>query len=221
MTIASLASWALASDHADGPATTAKPDADITDLYAWPDADRVVLVMNVHPAATTSAKLATKTAYVFHVESAAAYGEAGDKLDILCTFDQAQRASCWAGNRDYVSGDAGAEGGLSSTSGMMKIFAGLRDDPSFIHRAGLDDAFGTVASSLPSLTKDAAGCPTIDVGTVASLVTKLSTDPSGGPAVDAHAGQNVLSIVVSLDRAKLLGGGPIVSVWASTNQVGG
>ena len=45
---------ALAADHQDGPAATADPAADITDIFAWmsSDASKVNLVMDVFPFAT-------------------------------------------------------------------------------------------------------------------------------------------------------------------------
>jgi hypothetical protein len=57
--ILSLASLPLsAADHADGPAATADPSADITDVFAWTSADgkSLNLVMGTSPFATTASK---------------------------------------------------------------------------------------------------------------------------------------------------------------------
>src|SRR5437762_3343648 len=89
-----------AADHADGPAATADPAADVTDVFAWTSSDgaRVNLVMNVFPAAAASSKFSNTVQYVFHTSSRAAFGDtAKGTLDIICTFDAAQAISCWAG----------------------------------------------------------------------------------------------------------------------------
>src|SRR5207249_2547815 len=43
----------------------------------------------------------------------------------------------------------------------------------------------------------------------------------GGPAVDTFARFNVLAIVLSVSKSVLTQGGPIVSVWGSTNRRAG
>ena len=71
---------------------------------------------------------------------------------------------------------------------------------------------------------DPSGCPKLDMLTSTLLVTKLKSDPNstppGGPAKDFFAGKNVLSIVLSIDKTLLTGGGPLLNVWASTNKGG-
>src|SRR5262252_5542093 len=58
----------LAADHLDGPAASADPAADITDVFAWmsSDAKTAYMIMNVVPLATTSSKFSTAVQYVFH-----------------------------------------------------------------------------------------------------------------------------------------------------------
>ncbi|TMA23646.1 MAG: DUF4331 domain-containing protein, partial [Deltaproteobacteria bacterium] len=73
---------------------------------------------------------------MFHTSSLSAFGSAaGSTQDIVCTFDAAQKLSCWAGN-EYVSGDASNPAGLASGSGKLRVFAGLRDDPFFFNLHG-------------------------------------------------------------------------------------
>lgn len=215
-------SSALGADHLDGPGVTADPAADITDVYSWLDGSKVVLVMNVAPLADTTSKFSDKVQYVFHTESAAAFGTAGTKVDVICTFDASQKISCWVGDKGYVTGDASATAGLESADKSVKVFAGLRDDPFFFNLDGFVDTVNTVESVAASLNFDPAGCPTIDAATSAVLVTKLSTDPTstppGGPAKDFFAGKNVLSLVLAIDKNMLNAGGPILSVWGSTNK---
>ena len=58
-----------AADRRDGPAASADPAADISDLYAWTGGDKVYLALTVSPAATESSKFSTKVYYVFHTSS--------------------------------------------------------------------------------------------------------------------------------------------------------
>jgi hypothetical protein len=220
-----VTSAAMAADHLDGPAASADPSTDITDIYSWTDATTVKLVLNVAPIATNMSKFSDKAAYVFHTQSHAAFGMPGTKLDIICTFDVVQRASCWIGDKDYVTGDASVVAGIQSDSKKVRLFAGLRDDPFFFNLDGFKDTATTVIMAAPTLMFDTSGCPTLDMATSNALVNKLKTDPKsmpvpGGPAKDFFAGLNVLSIVLEIDKALLSGGGPIMSVWASTNKVG-
>src|SRR5438128_7042875 len=95
-----LAPMTLAADHADGPSATADPAADITDVFAWTTSDgtRLNLIMDLFPAANGAARFSNAVQYVFHTQSHSAFGQAAAASeDIVCTFDTAQRVSCWAG----------------------------------------------------------------------------------------------------------------------------
>ena len=220
---------ALAADHLDGPAASADPTADITDLFAWtsPDGKSLNLVMDVFPAATTASKFSNTVQYVFHTSSRASFGAAaGASEDIICTFDAAQKVSCWAGS-EYVNGDANTANGISSGGGKLRVFTGLRDDPFFFNLDGFKHAVADVkataaAGGLP--TPDAAGCYNLGnpgtSGTIASVIVKDLTHATDGtsPAVDHFAGLNVLAIVLQVDLSIVNKGGPVVGVWASTNR---
>lgn len=222
LALTAAATTALAADHIDSPSAVADPAADITDTYAWLDSGKIVLVMNVSPLAASGAKFSDKVQYVFHTESSAGFGMPGTKTDIICTFDAAQKISCWVGDKGYVTGDASAMTGLAAADGSFKVFAGLRDDPFFFNLDGFKDAVSTVVSAAPTLTFDPAGCPGVNAATSAALVGMLKGTQKGTmPAVDFFAGKNVLSIVLSVDKNLLNGGGPILSYWASTNKAGG
>ena len=157
--------------------------------------------------------------YVFHVSSRTAYGSAaGGSTNIICTFTTAQAVSCWVGSADYVSGDASNTAGLTSSSGKVKVFTGLRDDPFFFNLDGFKDAAATVRAAKSSLTFDAAGCPALDSGTSTTLVNKLKNSPGSSSPVDHFSGLNALSIVLSVDKTILTSGGPLVSVWAATHR---
>jgi hypothetical protein len=218
------APFALGADHLDAPGATADPSADITDTYGWVDNGKVVLVLDTTPLADATAKFSDKVQYVFHLESTSAFGAPGDTQDIICTFDAAQKVTCWIGAKDYVTGDASAEAGLKSASGKVTVFAGLRDDPFFFNLAGFKDTVATVDAVAGMLKFDPAGCPAVDAATSQVLATKLSTTPDmngkPGPAVDFFAGKNVLSIVLELDASLVNSGGAYLNFWASTNKGG-
>jgi hypothetical protein len=218
---ASLAPAAMAADHADGPATTADPTADITDVYAWVSGGKTYLVMDIGKNLPAGAKFSNTVKYVFHTVSESAYGATvKTPLNIICTFTVAQVASCWAGDKDYVTGDASKTTGLSSADGKLKVFAGLRADPFFFNLKGFKDVAATVHAAAPHLSFTSGGCPNLDPKTSALLVGQLSTSTpdAGNAAVDNFAGFNVLSIVLELDTPLVAAGGPIVGVWGSTNK---
>jgi hypothetical protein len=216
------ASVAIGADHLDSPAATMDPAADITDLYTWVDGSNVVFALNVSPLAVAGAQFSDKVQYVVHTESSAAFGMPGTKVDIICTFDADQKISCWVGDKDYVTGSASSTEGLKSDSGKFKVFAGLRDDPFFFNLEGFKDTAGTVIGAAGGLMFDPAGCPALDVATSTVLVGMLKGTGKGTmPAKDFFAGKNVLSIVLSVDKSLLNGGGAFMSAWSSTNKAGG
>jgi uncharacterized protein DUF4331 len=221
--LVAIAPWCQvrAADHADGPAASADPSADITDVFAWmsPDAGKLYLVMDLVRNATASSKFSDSVQYVFHTTSRAKFGDPpSPEVDIICVFAASQTIQCWAGARAYVTGDASGLDGIRSADGTLRVFAGLRDDPFFFNLAGFKETGKDVANAASGLTFDPAGCPQLDAATSGALVTQLGTAPGGGPAVDNFAHFNVLSIAIAIDKALVTKSGPIVSVWGSTNR---
>jgi hypothetical protein len=222
-----LSTPSYAADHQDGPAATASPAADITDVFAWMSTDhtKMYLVMDLFPAATTAAKFDTNVLYVFHTTSKASIlATTGTPLDIICKFDAAQAISCWAGASEFVSGATATAPttGIKSSSGKLTVWAGLRDDPFFFNLDGFKKLVATVKAAKASLipTADPSGCPKVDAATSGVLVSQLAHDPNGGAPKDHFAGLNVLALVISIDATLVNGGGPIVGVWGSTNKPG-
>jgi len=225
LAVTSLATMAIAADHGDSPAVKADPPSDINDVYSFVDGDKVALVMTVYPDAPVDAKFSDKVQYIFHTTSGASFGEAKGTLDIVCTFDAAQMITCLVGDGagkpvvDKVSGDAKVDAGLESANKMLTVFAGLRKDPFFFNLDGFKDAVATVTAAAPNLPKDAAGCPTVDAATSTVLVQKLKGNPMVGSAAEDHfAALNGLAIVLKVDKTLIASGGPIISIWASTNK---
>jgi Domain of unknown function (DUF4331) len=210
-----------AADHADSPAAAAAPDADITDVFAWmsPDASKVDLVMDWFPNAPATSTLAANVLFVFHVNSKATFAAtAATETTVICGFDAGEKLSCWVGTGDFVTGAKGTT--LTSTSGKVKAFAGIKDDAFFLNGAGVGGVIGAVTTVAPTLTFDAAGCPGVDATTSMSLVNQLKTGISGAAPANAFAGQKIQTIVLEIDKSLLTGGGPIIGVWGSTNHRG-
>jgi hypothetical protein len=208
---------AQSADHRDGPAVKTDPSTDINDVYTWNDGNNVVMAMTVFPVADANSKFSNAAAYVFHTESAAAFGATSNPLDIICTFDATQKISCWAGD-EYVTGDASAAAGIASSSGKMKVFAGRRADPFFFNLEGFNDTRDLVVANAGGLTFNNTGCPNLDDGTRDAILARLQgTDGGTKDAGDFFQSLSTLAIVISIDKALVTKGGALMTVWASTN----
>lgn len=209
-----------AADHIDSNSVQADPTADITDVYAWmsSDASKLNLVLNVAPFATSTSAFSDAVQYAFHIQSSASYGgtPSAESL-IICEFDAAGVIECWGGG-SYVTGDPSDTAGITSDDGVLKVFAGLRDDPFFFNLDGFNETVAIVVDAASALTFDEDGCPTIDEPTSDVLVTQLQSDADDEPATDDLAGSNVLSLVVQIDKTAVNSDGPILSVWGSTHM---
>ncbi|MEM1034086.1 MAG: DUF4331 family protein [Myxococcota bacterium] len=216
-----FANGLLAADHIDAPGATNEPTADITDLFAWmsPDAQNLRLALDVFPLAGDGAAFSTDVVYVFHVNSSMGYGMTQTETPILCQFYTPTEIECWGGG-EYVVGDASAEAGITSASGAMRVFAGPRNDPFFMEFAGFTETTDIVKNAVAqnALTFDADGCPLLDSATGSALRGQLQSGPNDMPASDFFAGQDVLSIVIEIDKSVVTGAGPLLGVWASTHQ---
>ena len=213
-----LSTRADAQDHLDGTIAS-NPAADLGSLYAWMDGGAVVLALTVYPSAPAGAHFSATTQYAFHLSSRTALASGAPQAEeVICTFDASQVAQCWGGG-EYVRGDAGAAAGLSSADGKLKVYAGLRADPETWNRVGFNATVAAVQAASPSLTFDAGGCPAVGAAVSGALVNQLAHDGSGGPPTNGFASQNVLALVVRIDKALVTSGGPVLGVWASTHAV--
>lgn len=237
-----LTPTALAADHQDGPATTAEPAADITDVFVWmssetPTPVNVNFVMDVFPnagPASGSPQFSNTVKYSFHTLSYPSYpltapppAQVGQ---ITCTFDTSspQQVSCWlvvnGVTVDYATGDAtNTATPLVGQQGLMSIYTGLRGDPFFFNLAGFQATIADVVAAAPVLIDagafNVAGCPQIDGATSAVLVTQLASNSDGGMPYDHFAGFNALSLVVQVKATAITSAGnQVLGVWASTNN---
>jgi hypothetical protein len=175
--LGALSSSVRASDHLDGPRTTADPQADITDVFAFTSPENpahVVLAMAVSPNATPGAGFAAAVDYVFRVRRVTAPQPLtidSTPLDVTCRFAGGDASpatvTCTAPGGLSATVAVGDASGGGTASSPLRVFAGLRSDPAFFDRYG---ALATVANGRASFTGQ-----------------------------NAFAGQNVLAIVVEVD----------------------
>lgn len=201
---------ASAADHIDSPGAVADPTADITDLYAWTNANgtKVNVIMNVG-AFGSATGFSTAVSYAFEIESSSAYGVPGTRSTITCEFYDSVNIECW-GPGVYVTGDASDEAGISNDAESLKVFAGPRNDPFFMESNGFGDAVELVVNA--GIQPDGT-CPAVDGATSNALLDALT---AGGSPVDTFAGTNVQSLVVQFDKALVDEGGPILAINAAT-----
>jgi hypothetical protein len=187
------------SDHISGPRALADPIADITDVYAFPSPERpgwLVLVMNTMPFAAADAKFSDGLVYRFRVRPVdidlverrvEAVGPAEWVLD--CLFDPPDAGGAqggWCTRPDDEVTDFVVGRSVGGESSGIRVFAGPRWDP-FIMDAP-------------------AGLRTI-------AEQRLAFTDAGSIYLD---GKNVLSLVVEVDCAAVLGGLQPVAVVAET-----
>lgn len=217
---------ARAADHQDGMAVLTDPSTDIADVYAWmnPNKLTVNLIMTVFPAAGPTARFSNAAYYVFHTTSRTLFSDvATQSLDIVCQFssDAQQIVVCYAGSdiSNAATGNASVTAGVTSQSGNLQVFAGLRRDPFFFNLAGFQATAAVVHTAYPTLTLDDNGCPAFSASTQSQLVKQLQTAADGSAPVDYFATQDVLAIVVQVNTNLISPGGPIVSVWGATYKM--
>ncbi|HST63998.1 MAG TPA: DUF4331 family protein [Mycobacteriales bacterium] len=178
------------SDHISGPRALAEPIADITDVYAFPSPETpgdLVLVLNTLPFAPPDGRFSDGLIYRFRLRpltpaggrpGSAPFDAGAEEVVVDCVFSD-------------QSPDAGPQSGSCRTPGDEVAFAA--GDPEGGKGAGVRVFAGPRWD--PFIMDAPAALRTIAIGELAF------TDPS---AIYLD-GKNVLSIVVQLDCAQLLG----------------
>lgn len=220
LAVVAVGSTSFAADHRDGPAVQVTEDiaADINDVYAFMNGDRLVLGMTVFPASASDSQFSDAVVYQFHVNKHdSILTPSAGTVDVMCTFNGAGTTfECWVEDQVYVTGPVGDEGGTTSAGDEIRVFAGPRRDPFYFNLAGFNAARGAVIMAAPSLMNFEAGCPLVDATTGNALRTLLTT-----PSANFFEGLNTLSIVIEADPALFVDDdNPLASVWASTNRLG-
>jgi hypothetical protein len=191
------------SDHISGPRAVADPVTDITDVFAFPtpeDPRHLVLIMNVFPYAGPSASFSDAVIYRLRVRSVSiasnrrAFAVAADEFTFDCTFDVP--ASPDSGGQPVQQGRCTMPNGetvrfrVNDENGGggegLHVFAGQRSDPFFLD--------GPMAAQ--------------------TLATRQLAFKQVGS--DRLYGKNVLGIVLKLEWAIFLKGGPMFAVVCET-----
>lgn len=213
---------AFAADHRDADSLNTDPATDINDVYAWMNNGKVTMVMTVFPLADTTAKFSDSAKYVFHTRAGASgLAPSEPEVNIISKFNAAGQIELWVGDKDYIPlSDASVTAGVTSDSGMVKVFAGLRDDPFFFNLDGFKHTIDVVKGAAGGLTFDAYGCPDVGAATSAALVASLKGNIDGtGPGADFFGGKNTLAIVVEVDASLITTAtAQQVTIWSSTNE---
>jgi hypothetical protein len=193
------------SDHISGPRALAEPIADITDVCAFPSPERsgqLVLVMNTLPFAQPSARFSDGLVYRFRLRPVAAAAWDDPALFVVgveeFTFD------CVFSSPVNGSGDSAPDqDGACTTSAGETISFSVNDE-------GGGSAHGVRVFAGPRWDPFIMDAPAA-LKTIAS--GKLAFTDPGAIFLD---GKNVLSLVVEVDCARLLGGAELVGVVAET-----
>jgi hypothetical protein len=207
-----------ASDHLDTPTVIADPAADIGDMFAWTSSDgrRLNLVMDV-----VAHQFSDRLEYVFHVDSGEHFGKTTATTLIVCQFDVVNRVECWAGDVDYVHGDANNVSGLEGENVRFRVFAGLRDDPFFNNVKGTRAAYEVARAALQHGTKvDGGGCAQFEK-TASDSILDAWRHTNGGPPTNFLAGWKSSALVISIDLDVVTTGGKLLAVWGTVHKSSG
>jgi hypothetical protein len=198
------------ADHFSGPKAIADPASDIADMYVFPSPERpgrLVLVLNVFPAAAPGALFSDAVAYRFRLRPVAPSSAGGPAFEVgqaeyvlSCTFaapaaangngSLVQMGTCTLPSGQQISFQV--DGDRAAETESLRIFAGLRLDPFFV------DLLGVQATE---------------------KMRRLAFKPIGDNIL---ADQNVLSIVVEAEIGALLGAesGSLFAVVGETTTLG-
>lgn len=187
-----------AADHQDGPAATAKPSADIGDLYAWhkgdagPEQKFVTILTFDGLKAAMDAPVTTYDADVLYTINVDNNGDTDADIQIYVRFGQNADGD-WGMQIQNLPGTDGdvvgaVETVLNPADGVI-AHVGIHDDPFFFDLAGFNATVETGDLAFSALT---------------------------GDAVDGLAGLNTMAITLEMPMAPVLNGGTQLKVWATT-----
>ena len=196
------------SDHFSGPRSLMDPAADLTDMYAFPapgNPKSLVVVMDVFGKAGPAAVFSDAVIYRFRFRGAriaatgphAAFAVDRDEVTVDFTFEVPRNGGATPAVQRGHCKTAGGESvsfdtnnQLGGSGGGVRVFAGQRSDPFFL-----------------------------DVHTILESVEtrRLAFKKVGS---DTLYGTNVLSIVLELEWATLLDGGPMFAIVSETLRAG-
>ena len=128
----------LAADHAEAPAASSDPAADIGDFYAWHEGDRLTAVIT-HSPLTSGVVHDADVLYAVHVDND------GDFVADETVWVQVGADGDDWGVRAIV-GENEVVGPVDEPVGdELQVYAGLRDDPFFFDLTGYSDTLATAS----------------------------------------------------------------------------
>ncbi len=173
---------ARASDHADAPLASADPAADLADFYAWQEGTRVICVLTWSPFQSPGdgAVFDDDVLYSVFVDTD---GDQSAETIVRVRFGQ-NGAGDWGVRFEDVPGMSGDLVGPVETelsSGGLRAWAGVADDPFFFDLQGFVDTLSTGTIGFDS-TRDAfAGA------NVTALVFEMDSNALGSTTIDVWA----------------------------------
>jgi hypothetical protein len=195
------------SDHGSGPGAQADPSSDICDLYAFPSPERaghLVLAMDLFPFAgllrvfsdAVMCRFRLRPVTIAATGPAAGFDISDSEFTFDCTFEvpvQRDGSAAQEGRCTSPAGESVAFTVGDEKGGRgegLRVFAGLRSDPFFMDGVAI--------------------AQTIQTGRLALRE----------PGTNGLHDSNILSLVLDVECAALLGGGPLLAVVAETLAVG-
>jgi hypothetical protein len=181
----------FASDHSEAPGTKADISADIADLYAWHEGNKLVAVLTYGGLQATTADQKANydkdVLYTVHIDNNA---DNTADIDINVRFGQNAKGE-WGMQVENLPGSTGTLNGqvetLIDAGNGLSVFSGLKDDPFFFDLEGFKETLAT--------------------GTL-----------SFNPKRDSVAGLNVSSIMLEMDLAAASNGSDNLALWATTGR---
>lgn len=196
---------AEASDHVDGLKTSIDNAADVTDLYTFTspaNPNKLVMIMSVHPAAWSGSKFSNAVDYLFRIRpiddptTLAPSTDARREQRVVCNFSSApvpfvgtQRATC-----RFELGSTNETVTFDTRNGQYRAGgSGERNGCRVFAGVRSDSWF-------------------LDLARTLKFNNGLPVDQS--PGINGLHGQNVLSIVVEVDKSKMPGA--LLAITAQT-----
>jgi hypothetical protein len=223
------------SDHLSGPRALADPAIDLTDLYAFPSPSRpghLVLVLNVFPNARPGALFSDAASYRFRVRPVTSPASSPGKLFDVCPDEYALTCTFAVPTAPDSRGQAVQEGTCILPRGEavsfrvndeqgshahgVRIFAGVRLDPFF-----MDVPREVETRATRRIAFQAPGTNTLDGVDVLSIVVELDVAMVLGPApgtLFAVAGEAVTAGPLPM-RLERIGRPEVKNVLLSVNGV--
>jgi len=184
-----LPGTALAADHIEAPLASADPAADITDFYAWPTKDGMIVGILTFAGAGSSGAGAVydpDVAYGFHIDND---GDNLPDIDIWARFGQSEGGDWGLQITNLPGGDAVVEGPVETAidaGGGLSVWAGHAEDPFFFDLEGFNET--------------------------------LSTGAIGFTGADFFAGLNVTGIVIQMSAGAVVNADHDMQIWTTTSR---